>query len=149
MELIDYIMLPEGLIKSRSEALAVEIVQSLVKQQVTECHLLVAMNGAFVFYAHLLQTLNILVSQTQPRIYFMPQLIKISSYINTGSSGDVKIAQIDEGLAGKHVIIIEDMLDTGRTMVKLRDKLFSMGASKVEACIAFYKKTEKNWEVNY
>jgi hypoxanthine-guanine phosphoribosyltransferase len=54
MELIDYIMLPEGLIKSRSEALAVEIVQSLVKQQVTECHLLVAMNGAFVFYAHLL-----------------------------------------------------------------------------------------------
>ncbi len=61
-ELIDYVLLPEGLIKSRCEALAVEIVQSMTKQGVTELHLVVVMNGAFHFYSHLVQTLNLLVS---------------------------------------------------------------------------------------
>ena len=61
-DIIDHIMLPEGLIKSRCEALAKEIVDSMVKQGVTELHLVVVMNGAFHFYAHLVQTLNLLVS---------------------------------------------------------------------------------------
>ena len=41
------------------------------------------------------------------------------------------------------------MIDSGLTIVALRDKLYDLGAKKVEACIAFYKKTEKNWEINY
>lgn len=61
-DVIESVMLPEGLIKSRSEAIALEIVQSLIKQGVTEVHLIVVMNGAFHFYSHLIQTLNLLVS---------------------------------------------------------------------------------------
>lgn len=82
-EVIDYIMLPEGLIRSRTEALAHEIVESWKRHDVTEVHVLVVMNGAFHFYSHLMQTLNELVCHTQPRIFMIPQFVKLSSYINT------------------------------------------------------------------
>ena len=86
-EIIDYIMLPEGLIKSRTEALAQEIVASWHQQGLTEVHVLVIMNGAFHFYSHLMEGLNRLVIQTEPRIYMIPQFVKLSSYVNTQSTG--------------------------------------------------------------
>lgn len=47
------------------------------------------------------------------------------------------------------MLVVEDMYDTGRTMLKLRDRLYELGAKKVEACIAFHKKTPKNVDINY
>lgn len=41
------------------------------------------------------------------------------------------------------------MYDTGKSMKRLIDRLYELGASKVEACIAFHKKTPKNVELNY
>ena len=41
------------------------------------------------------------------------------------------------------------MYDTGKTLQKLRERLLELGATKVEACIAFHKKTSKNVELNY
>ena len=129
-EIIDYIMLPEGLIKSRTEALAQEIVASWRQQGLTEVHVLVIMNGAFHFYSHLMEGLNRLVIQTEPRIYMIPQFVKLSSYVNTQSTGEVKIGHVNE-IAGKHVLVVEDMYSTGRSMMQLLKALNAMGASKV------------------
>ena len=147
-DLIDYVLLPEGLIKSRCEAMAYEIVQSMINQGVTELHLVVVMNGAFHFYSHLVQTLNLLVSQTSPRLFLVPQLIKVSSYAGTQQTGEMKMGQLDD-VKGRHVLIIEDMIDTGNTIIKLRQKLFELGATKVEICIAFHKKTPRNINLDF
>ena len=48
----------------------------------------------------------------------IPQFVKLSSYINTQSTGDVKIGKVSE-VQGKHVLVVEDMYDTGKSMLKL------------------------------
>ena len=47
------------------------------------------------------------------------------------------------------MLVVEDMYDTGNSMLKLLQRLKELGASKVEACIAFHKKTHKNLELGY
>jgi len=72
---------------------------------------LVVMNGAFVYAADLLRALD---------YNGEVQFVNIKSYIGTSSSGSVKIElPIDLSLEGKDIIIIEDIIDTGNTMVKL------------------------------
>ena len=99
------------------------------------------MNGAFHFYTHLMKGLNRLVSQAEPRIYMIPQFVKLSSYVNTQSTGEVKVGHVNE-ITGKHVLVVEDMYSTGKSMMKLLKTLEELGASKVQACIAFHQKME-------
>ena len=47
--------------------------------------------------------------------------IRLKSYENDQSTGEIKIIGLDnlENIAGKNVLIVEDIIDTGRTMKKL------------------------------
>ena len=73
----------------------------------------------------------------------------MSSYVNTESTGNVKIGGMDP-VEGKYCLVVEDMYDTGTSMMKLLDHLLSnQKAAKVEACIAFHKKNPKNLKHNY
>jgi len=69
---------------------------------------LVVLNGAFMFASDLLKKVTI-----PCEISF----IKLSSYSGMSSTGTVKeLIGLDETLNARHVIIIEDIVDTGRTM---------------------------------
>ena len=46
-ELIDYVIMPDGMIKARVEALAHDIIESWQKLGITEAHLVCIINGAF------------------------------------------------------------------------------------------------------
>jgi len=77
------------------------------------------LNGSFMFTADLVRAANI-----ECEIAFM----KVSSYEGTSSTGVVKtIYNIDISLENRHIIIVEDIVDTGRTMKKL---LTDLGALK-------------------
>lgn len=66
------------------------------------------LNGSFVFAADLFRSLNI-----EAEISF----IKLASYKGTTSSGNVVTAiGLEESLSGRHVILLEDIIDTGRTL---------------------------------
>ena len=92
--------------------------------------MIVVMNGAFHFYTHLMEALNRLVIQAEPRIYMIPQFVKLSSYVNTQSTGEVKVGHVNE-ITGKHILVVEDMYSTGRSMMQLLTTLNAKGASKV------------------
>jgi hypoxanthine phosphoribosyltransferase len=68
--------------------------------------------------------------------------VKAVSYgDNTFSSGKVELlldTQVD--LRGKDVLIVDDIIDTGRTTEFLRDHFISKGAGTVRLCCLFYKK---------
>ncbi|MEN0045937.1 MAG: hypoxanthine phosphoribosyltransferase [Bacteroidota bacterium] len=69
------------------------------------------LNGSFMFTADLVRAANI-----ECEIAFM----KVSSYEGTSSTGVVKtIYGIDVPLENRNIIIVEDIVDTGRTMKKL------------------------------
>jgi len=89
--------------------------------------LLSVLNGSFMFTADLMRELTIPVG-----INF----IFASSYgSETVSSGDVKIHNV-KGFDpnGKDIIIVEDIIDSGRTLSKIRRCLLEEGAASVEIC---------------
>lgn len=73
------------------------------------------LNGSFVFASELIQRIS-----TQCEVSF----VKMSSYAGTASTGNVKeIYGLQEDIAGRTVVIVEDIIDTGRTMVQMLQQL--------------------------
>lgn len=58
---------------------------------------------------------------------------RASSYVGTASSGTITLSGVEgRELAGRHVLVIEDIVDTGRTLAALAPVLASVGAASVE-----------------
>lgn len=90
-------------------------------------HLVCVLKGASFFMCELAKRITVPVS-----IDFM----SVSSYGgDTKSSGVVRIVKdLDEPLTGKHVIVVEDIVDSGRTLSYLLDMLGSRGPADVKLC---------------
>ena len=84
-------------------------------------------------------------------IPFMPDLLKnvsinctldylrVSSYEGTKSSGKITIKGDIPSVKDKDVIIVEDILDTGRTLMNVRNLLLEEGAKSVNICVLLDK----------
>ncbi len=84
---------------------------------------IVVLNGAFIFASDLLKKVTI-----DCEIAF----VKLSSYKGTQSSGIVQqIIGLDMDIKGRTIVIIEDIVDTGLTLVHFRETLFAMEPAKV------------------
>ena len=81
-----------------------------------EIHLVGVLKGGFVFMADLVRAMSARVTL---------DFIAVSSYQqSTRSSGEVRlIKDVDTRLEGRHVIIVEDIVDTGLTLTYLQDIL--------------------------
>lgn len=73
----------------------------------------------------------------------------VSSYgSGTESSGSLTIKKdLDSDIRGKHVIIVEDIIDTGFTLSLLRPNLLARGASSVDIAVFLDKKERRKAEV--
>lgn len=96
------------------------------------CPLLVCvLNGAAPFAVDLFRAID-----TDAEITF----IRLKSYEGTGSTGAVKqIMGLGEDLRGRDVIIVEDIIDTGRTMARLVDDVRAMGPASVSIATLLFK----------
>ena len=92
-----------------------------------EIHLIAILKGSVFFACELAKRITIPVT-----IDFM----SVSSYGNSReSSGIVKIAKdLDESLEGKDVIVVEDIVDSGRTLYYLLDILRKRGPKSMKLC---------------
>ncbi len=93
------------------------------------------LKGAFIFCADLARQL------TMP---LEVDFVRLASY-GTATSGDQEIKftkDVETSLAGKHVLIVEDIVDTGRSMAFLRAQFASRGAKSVRLA-AFVDKPER------
>ncbi len=83
------------------------------------------LNGAMVFMADLMRNINVPLSM---------DLVAISSYGSyTSSSGVVRIMKdLDHSVESKHVLIVEDIVDTGLTLNKLIDHLRNRNPASVK-----------------
>ena len=93
--------------------------------------LLCILNGSVMFTAELMKRLN-----------FDLQLVsmKLSSYSGTQSSGVIKqVMGLTSPVKGRRVIIVEDIVDTGNTIVELKRILEEQGASNVKICTMLLK----------
>lgn len=92
-----------------------------------ELHLVCILKGASFFTCELAKRITVPVS-----LDFM----SVSSYgASSESSGVVKIVKdLDEPLEGKHVLVVEDIVDTGRTLDYLLSLMRSRGTEDVKLC---------------
>lgn len=101
------------------------------------------LNGAFMFASDLFKELN-----TAVEISF----IKVSSYDQLSSSGTVKnLIGLKETLHNRDVIILEDIVDSGLTMVKILEMVKQLEPKSVEV-VALLQKPEArkvNVEIKY
>ncbi len=75
--------------------------------------------------------------------------IAISSYGNTASSGELRLKKdIDSDIRGKNVIIIEDILDTGKTLKSLCDLLKQRDPKTLKICVLLNKNVKKTCEIS-
>lgn len=105
-----------------------ELGEEITRDYAGERPLLVAvLRGAYMFLADLSREIDLMVE-----VDFMA----VSSYGNaTTSSGVVRILKdLDEDLEGRHVIVVEDIIDSGLTLAYLRRNLKNRAAASVEVC---------------
>lgn len=92
---------------------------------------LCVLNGAVMFTAAIMKRVNIPAELVS---------IKISSYQGTKSTGTVLIPMgLTGDVTGRRVIIMEDVVDTGNTIVALKELLLSKGAKDVKICTMLFK----------
>ena len=101
------------------------------------------LNGSFMFAADLLREITI-----PCEISF----VKLASYEGILSTGKVKeVMGLNEDISGRTVIIVEDIVDTGRTMRQMLDSLSVRRPASIHICTLFVKpdKLEEPLNIDY
>ena len=64
----------------------------------------------------------------------------VTSYAGTKSTGDIKIIKdLDTSIEGKDILLVEDIVDTGRTLALLMEQLQKRNPASLKVCTAFDK----------
>ena len=118
------VLLSEEEVDSRIQAIGEEISRDYAGKQV---HLVCVLKGGSFFMCELAKRITVPVS-----LDFM----SVSSYgSDTKSSGVVKIVKdLDESVRGKEVIVVEDIVDSGRTLSYLMEMLRDRGPKSLRLC---------------
>jgi len=131
-------MISEEKVNERINELGQQITRDYAGQQV---HLICILKGGAFFMCELAKRIDLDVT-----LDFM----SISSYgSGTVSSGVVKIIKdLDEPLEGKNVIIVEDIVDTGRTLHYLMEILRKRHPASLKLCTLLDKPERREAEVH-
>lgn len=118
-------------IASRIDALATEI----AADDPGDLLVVVILKGSFVFAADLIRALE--RAGVSPQVDF----ITLASYgEGTESRGRVSLVHdLSENVAGRRLLLVDDILDSGRTLAVARDTLRERGAEEVKTCVLLDK----------
>ena len=98
------------------------------------------LNGSFMFAADLLKDVNVPCNVS---------FVKVASYQGTNTTGKVKeLMGLQENVEGRHVIIVEDIVDTGYTMRDVLDSLAEKNAASVNVCALLCKPDKLKVDIN-
>lgn len=104
---------------------------------------LAVLNGAFIFAADLMRMITV-----PSEISF----VKYASYEGTSSTGSMKtLMGLNHDLAGRHVVIVEDIVDSGFTMAHMIEDLKKKNPASIEICSLLVKpgNLKVDLDINY
>lgn len=132
------VMIPEEQVNHRIKEIADQISKEFAGKSV---HLICILKGSVFFTCELAKRLTIPAT-----LDFM----SVSSYgSETVSSGRVRILKdLDESIQGRNVIIIEDIIDSGRTLSYLKDLLAARMPESLSICTLLDKPERREIEVD-
>ncbi len=119
-------------IKERIKELGAEITKSYNGEPVV---VICVLKGAFMFFSDLIRYIDCPVEL---------DFVRVASYGNNSSSSSVVSfsKDIELSIAGKNVLIVEDIIDTGKTMEFLLHQIGARGAKSIKV-VAMINKSER------
>ena len=135
---VDYILHHETTIYARLDVLARQITEDYRGKEIIA---LAVLQGSIIFVADLLRRIS---------LPLQVESLKVSSYHGgTESSGTVTFHHELPDLRGKHVLILDDILDTGRTLHALCQRIDEeMQPASIRVCVLLEKRKERAKEVD-
>jgi hypoxanthine phosphoribosyltransferase len=126
-------------IAQRIDALA----QALAEAKLTDLLIVAVLKGSFVFAADLVRALY--QAGLEPEIDF----IYLASYgAGTQSQGEVEVLRdVTSDIGGRDVVLIDDILDSGRTLAFAKERLLARGAKRVLTCVLIDKQVPRAVEI--
>ncbi len=105
-----------------------------------EIHLICILKGSVFFTCELAKRITVPVSM---------DFMAVSSYGNSQeSTGIVRIAKdLDEPLEGRHVLIVEDIIDSGKTLAHLIPILYTRKPADIKLCTLLSKPSRREAEI--
>jgi hypoxanthine phosphoribosyltransferase len=132
------ILISQAEIHQRIQTLAAEIERDYPPSD--EIHLVAVLKGGFMFMADLVRAMSERVTM---------DFMAVSSYgKGTSSSGQVRVLKdLDSNLEGRHVIIVEDIVDTGLTLHYLQDLLKARAPKSMKTACLLSKPSRRKVDV--
>lgn len=106
-----------------------------------DCVLVSVLKGSFIFYADLVREID---------FHTTINFLRVSSY-GSGAKSSAKVTfkyPMDTDVNGKHVLIIEDIIDSGNTYVFLKNYFKEQGAESVSMCALFDKPSRREADID-
>ncbi|GBE06851.1 MAG TPA: hypoxanthine phosphoribosyltransferase [Nitrospirae bacterium] len=97
------------------------------------------LRGSFMFFSDIVKLI---------RVPMNIDFLIASSYVKTHSTGKIKLhADIREDIKGRHVLLIEDIVDTGLTLAYIREMLLARKPASLKICTFLDKKSRREVDV--
>ena len=137
------VLIPHGLIIDRVEKLAQDIRYAYANQTV---HLLCVLKGGSAFFHDLVEKLRLFHRYNKCEyIPFTFDFIRVKSYKGTESTGQIEIIGADlKKLKGQHLMLVEDIVDTGTTMTQLIPVLEKQEPASLKVASLLEKRTSRS-----
>jgi hypoxanthine phosphoribosyltransferase len=118
-------------IAERNRALVKEIADTRPERLLV----VAVLKGSFVFAADLIRAMD--AAGMAPEVEFM----SLSSYLEgTVSTGQVRVLHdVESPVEGRDVLLVDDILESGRTLTYAKDLLMARGARSVHTCVLLEK----------
>jgi hypoxanthine phosphoribosyltransferase len=132
------VLIPEAEIRQRIVSLAAEIERDYPSEE--EIHLVAVLKGGFMFMADLVRAMSDRVTM---------DFMAVSSYgKGKTSSGQVRVLKdLDSNVEGRHVILVEDIVDTGLTLHYLQDLLKARAPKSMKTACLLSKPSRRKVDV--
>lgn len=136
-QLMEKIIITESELKERIAALGLQITKDYQDKPLVIVSIL---KGSFIFTSDLIRQIQLPLT-----VDFMA----VSSYGNaTQSTGVVKIIKdLDKSIEGKHILIVEDIIDSGLTLTYLKEILSARGTASIKICTLLDKPAHRKEKV--
>jgi hypoxanthine phosphoribosyltransferase len=127
---LERVLFDEKTIHGRLDELAAQIASEYRDRELTVVAIL---NGSLILMADLLRRI--------PLPLKLDCLSAASYHGGTKSTGDLMFRQVSlPDIAGRHVLILDDILDSGATLATIREKLETLGPLSIRLCVLLRKK---------
>jgi len=132
------VLISQEEIRKRVKEMALEISRDYSGKDLLMVGIL---KGSFVFLADLLRSL-----EQDAAVDFMGT---VSYGVSTESSGEVRITKdLEQSVSGRHVLLVEDIVDTGLTLRYLLDTLKTRQPASLKVCALLDKPARRRTRVN-